>query len=104
MINIFNRALLFQDPSAEAAGKICSSLKEAGIPYVVKTGGTGSAKPSVRIPRTGRTGNIGDGNYMATGGIPYSWMEGGTANTFQSIYVHKKDLTKAKEICGIAWQ
>ena len=102
MINIFNRTLLFQDPNAEATGKICSALDDAGIPYVVKTGGTGSAKPSVRIPRTGRTGNIGDATIWATGGVPYSWMEGGTANTFQSIYVQKKDFKKAKEICGIA--
>ena len=101
MITIFNRALLFQDSGGETTDRIKAALKEAGIPYVMKTGGSASAKPSVRVPRAGRTGNIGDGNYMATGGIPHSWVEGGPASTFYSIYVSKKDLKKAKEICEI---
>lgn len=104
MITVFNRAILFKDPDPQAAARVWSVLKKAGIRYKVKFETSGPTTPAVSVPRTGRTGNIGGGfsggEYMA-GGIPHSWSEGGSSKTLYKIYVSKKDLKKAKEICGI---
>ncbi len=101
MINIFNRTVLFMTPSAEESAEVWSSLREAGIPYDVKIGrtGTGFAKPLVRIPRGGRTGSFFSSAYNA-GGVPNSWVEGNSSEVYYIIYVLKKDLERAKEICG----
>ena len=100
MIHCFNRAVLFRDPNAETAAKVWASLREAGIPYKVKTVKTGSANAAVRAPMSGRTGNIGANVYMG-GGVPHSWTEGTAANIRYTIYVMKKDLERAKEICDL---
>lgn len=100
MINFVNRSILLQDTNPEAVAKVKASLEAAGIPYKVKTGGTGSVQPAVRVPRGGKTGNIGDGGYYG-GGMPYSWKEGGSSSAFFTIYVLKKDMERAKEICDI---
>lgn len=104
MISIFNRAILLKDSNAEAAAKARAALNAAGIPFRQKTAGDGSAKPAVRVPRTGRTGTMGTGFsggvYMA-GGVPHSWAEGAAAKTVYIIFVRKKELKRAKEICNI---
>ena len=99
MIHYFNRAVLSRDLNAETAAKVWASLREAGIPYKVKTVKTGPANAAVRFPTSGRTGNIGANVYMG-GGVPHSWMEG-SANTHYIIYVMRKDLERAKEICDL---
>ena len=103
MIHVFNRAILLQDHSSETIERVRTSLKEAGIPFSVKSARSGSAKPAVRVGMSGRTGTMG-GNVYLSGGVPYSWMEGNTTNTGSAVYVVyvlKKDLERAKEICAL---
>ena len=104
MITIFNRAVLCREPSAEAAAKVWSALRKEKIPYEIKTRVSGTEKPAVRVPRTGRTGNmtaaITDTTYP-NGGTPASWTENTPAACVYTVYVKKKDLAKAKEICEI---
>ena len=103
MMNIFNRAVLIQEPNPEAAAKVWSALRAAGIPYDVKTKGSSGTSAMVRFTQGGRTGSMAGGSAMAstyrTGGTPNSWMEGGSGNTFYVIYVKKADLERAKDIC-----
>ena len=61
---------------------------------------TGPANAAVRVPMSGRTGNIGANVYMG-GGVPHSWMEGTAANTHYIVYVTKRDLERAKQICDL---
>ena len=104
MITIFNRAILCREPSAEAAAKVWSALRKEKIPYEIKTKVSGAEKPAVRVPRTGRTGNmtaaITDTTY-ANGGTPTSWTENTPTSYVYTVYVMKKDLAKAKELCEI---
>ena len=104
MITIFNRAVLCREPSAEAAAKVWSALRKEKIPYEIKTKIAGAKKPAVRVPRTGRTGNmtaaITDTTYT-NGGTPASWTENTPSACVYTVYVKKKDLAKAKEICEI---
>ena len=102
MISVFRRAVLFRDPSAEAAAEIQLKLKAAGIPYGMKSVGNGSVNPAVRVPRTGRTGNMTSGSAYMGGGVPHSWTEGQSNAAYYEIYVAKKDLKKAKEVCDLA--
>ena len=108
MVRFFSRKILAQNMSAEEAMQIWTKLREAGVSYEVETRGTARSRPFVRMPRTGRTGNMGSarGGYMA-GGIPDSWLNGnptgGTeANLYYTIYVNRKDLDRAKEVCGLS--
>ena len=104
MIHIFNRAILFKDTDAQTAAKIRSQLQKAGIPYRMKKEDSGSAKSAVRIPRTGRTGNMGVDSYSVSymnGGVPHSWTESNSQNILYIIYVQKKDSVRAKELCDI---
>ncbi len=104
MITIFNRAVLCREPSAEAAAKVRSTLRKEKIPYEIKTKIAGAKKPAVRVPRTGRTGNmtaaITDTTY-ANGGTPTSGTENTPTSYVYTVYVKKKDLAKAKELCEI---
>ena len=104
MITIFNRAILVREPNSEAASKVWSALRDAGIPYKVKNDRSGPVKAAVDVPRSGRTGNMTSGysgGVYAGGGIPQSWSRGGSSSTVYIIYVLKKDLKRAKEICDI---
>ena len=103
MVRFFSRKILCANISAECAAEIWTKLRKAGVPYTVKTGAAAGTRPMVRMPRTGRTGNLGSagGGYMA-GGIPDSWLNGNTtSDPFYTIYVNKSDLDRAKEICGL---
>lgn len=104
MITVFNRAVILEEPNAEAAAKACAALRNAGIPYKMKIAGSGPARPMVRAPRTGRTGSLGagfsgSGLYMG-GGVPQAWSEGGSSSALHIVYVRKKDLERAREACG----
>ena len=79
-MNIFNRAVLIQEPNPEAAAKVWSALRAAGIPYDVKTKGSSGTSAMVRFTQGGRTGSM-------------------AGNTFYVIYVKKADLERAKDIC-----
>ena len=102
-MNLFNRALLFQDPNSEAAAKIWSELRKAGIPYTVKTKGKSGTSPMVRFGTGGRTGSMAGGSATVStyrsGGTPNSWMREPSGTTFYAIYVKKEDLEKAKKVC-----
>ena len=104
MITVFNRAVLCREPNAEAAAKVWSALRKEKIPYEVKTKISGATKPAVRVPRTGRTGNmtasITDTTYL-NGGTPASWTENAAASCVYTVFVRKKDLARAKELCEI---
>lgn len=104
MLNILNRTILLKETSAEAAAKARSALEQVGIPFKASKESSGPAKSAVRIPRSGRTGNMGTDPYSnsyTTGGVPHSWTEVSSAETLYIIYVSKKDLKKAKEVCDI---
>ena len=104
MINIFNRKLLCQDSSAESAAKVWAALRQAKIPYTVKTNVAGAAKPSVKMANGGRMGSMASGASLGssiTQGVPQSQFDGGSTNYTYFIYVNKKDYDKAKELCDI---
>lgn len=103
-MNLFNRAVLIKENNAEAASAAWTALRKAGIPYRIKKEKSGPAKASVRIPVLGKTGNMGVDphvNAFVSGGIPHSWTDGGLTDAIYTIYVLKKDLNRAKEICEI---
>ena len=105
MINLLNRAVLFQGYDPENAAKVYSTLRKDGIEYKVSISGKGPASPSVRIPRGGRTGSMAGGSATVStygsGGTPNSWMNGGASTNLYTIYVAKNNLEKAKEVCEL---
>ncbi len=92
MIFFFNRAMLFSDSSAEASANVWSTLKKNGIEYEMKT-----LKSRSTIER----------NIHYTMG--YSQYHGGMSGSsfgdklsyVYVIYVKKKDLEGAKELCSL---
>ena len=90
MITIFNRSRLLADNSSETAAKTREALKAARIPYYMKTvqnhTGLGKAIHS----------GIGVGAYK--GGLSASSFSDQISYVY-FIYVRRKDLAKAKEIC-----
>ncbi|MBR6473741.1 MAG: hypothetical protein IKS99_08480 [Firmicutes bacterium] len=105
MINIFNRAVLFQDYDPENAAKVYTTLRKAGIEYKVSISGKGPASPMVRFSRGGRTGSMAGGSATTatygSGGTPDSWINNKSSTNLYTVYVAKEDLTRAKEICEI---
>ena len=105
MINIFNRAVLYQDYDSENAAKVYTTLRKAGIEYKVSINGKGFASPMVRIPMSGKTGSMAGGSASAatygSGGTPDAWINSKPTTNLYTIYVAKNDLAKAKELCEI---
>ena len=71
MITVFNRSLLFVDANSEAAASVWSALEANGIEYEMRT------KQNVSTLRTD------------------------TPDYVYIIYVKKRDLPKAREICHL---
>ncbi len=92
MINRFNRALLFQDSDSEACAKVWSTLKRYGIEYEMST--------STNVSVFGRNLHYRQSMSIGYGGLGTSAF-GDHMNYVYSIYVRKKDLAKAKEICDL---
>ena len=92
MINIFNRAELFVDVSQEAAAKVWSVLEENGIEYEMSTKqSTSTLRKNIHYSQAmGATG----------GGLPASYY-GEVSQYVYKIYVKKKDLARAKELCSL---
>ena len=92
MITIFNRSKLLADSSSETAAKVREALKAARIPYYMKTiqNHTG----------LGRAIHAGAGVGAYRGGMPASSFSDQMSYVY-FIYVRKKDLIRAKEICHI---
>jgi hypothetical protein len=104
MLNFLNRAVLCRESSAQDAARIRAELQKAGIPFRQKTTTKGSAKPAVKMGTNGRTGSFASGytpSSSITTGVPQSWADGGKSSSTYVIYVSKKDLSKAKELCEI---
>ncbi len=92
MITILNRARLLADSSSETAAKAREALKAAGIPYYMKT-----VQNHTGLGRSIHAG-VGVGAYR--GGMPASAFSDQMSYVY-FIYVRRKDLTRAKEVCQI---
>lgn len=92
MITILNRKKLLADSSAESAAKVREALKAAGIPYAVRTVQNHTALGKAIHTRAG-VGAYG-------GGMPASSFSDQISYVYM-IYVRRKDLAKAKEICSL---
>ncbi len=90
MITILNRARLLADSSSEAAANVREKLKAAGIPYTMKTIQNHTA--------LGKAIHSGAGVGAYRGGLPSSAFADQASYVYM-IYVRRKDLEKAKEIC-----
>ena len=104
MINVFNRVAIYQDRDTENAAIIYTKLRKAGIEYKVVISGKGSSSSMVRFPRGGRTGGFSGSATTAvygSGGVPDSWVNNHASGNLYTVFVSKKDLTKAKEICEL---
>lgn len=94
MITIFNRAKLFTDNNAEAAANVWSALKENGIEYTMLT------KQNVSTLRKNVQNSYGMSKYSGFGGMAASNFAD-TLNYLYIIYVKKKDLARANEVCNL---
>ena len=92
MVTILNRVKLFSDSSAEEAARVREALKAAGIGYFMKTVQNHTAMGKAIHSR------VGVGVYG--GGMPASGFSDQISYVY-FIYVRRKDLAKAKEICGL---
>lgn len=92
MITILNRRRLLADSSSEMAAKAREALKAANIPYAMKTVQNHTG--------LGKALHAGAGVGAYRGGMPASSFSDPIRYVY-FIYVRKKDLTKAKEVCQI---
>ena len=94
MITIFNRAKLFVDSNSEAAANVWSTLKANGIRYEMHT------KQNVATLRKAIQFRASTGAASGYGGMSAShFMD--TPDYIYTIYVKKRDLTKAKKLCHL---
>ena len=94
MITVFNRALLFIDSNSEAAANVWSVLEANGIEYEMNT------KQNVSTLRKAVQFRSSMGAGSGYGGMSASYFTD-TPDYVYIIYVKKKDLTRAKEICHL---
>ena len=92
MITILNRARLLADSSSETAAKAREALKAAGIPYDMRTVQNHTA--------LGKAIHSGAGVGAYGGGMAASRFSDEISYVY-FIYVRRKDLEKAKEICRL---
>ena len=90
MVTILNRAKLIADSSSETAAKTREALKHAGIPYYMKT-----VQNHTALGKAIHS-SVGVGAYR--GGMPASSFSDQISYVYM-IYVSRKDLERAKEIC-----
>ena len=92
MITILNRKRLLADSSSETAAKTREALKAAGIPYALRTVQNHTA--------LGKALHAGAGVGAFRGGMPASAFSD-QINYVYMIYVRRKDLARAKEVCQL---
>ena len=92
MITILNRKRLLADSSSETAAKTREALKAAGIPYAMRTVQNHTA--------LGKALHGGAGVGAFRGGMPASAFSD-QINYVYMIYVRRKDLARAKEVCQL---
>ena len=92
MITILNRSKLMTDSNSEAVAKAREALKGAGIPYDMRTLQNHTALGKAVHAKVG-VGAFG-------GGMPASSFSDQISYTYM-IYVRRKDLAKAREVCGL---
>ncbi len=92
MITLLNRALLFKDVNSEAAARVWSALRKEGIEYDVNT--------EVNAGVMGKNkGHLAQGMWP---GISVSdGYSGNAASYVYEIWVRKKDLERAREVCSL---
>lgn len=94
MITAFNRAKLFVDTDAQAAANVWSVLKANGIKYEMQT------KQNVSTIRKAVQFRASTGAPSGYGGMSASHFTD-TPTYVYTIYVRKRDLKKAKEVCHL---
>ena len=94
MITIFNRAELFVDSNAEAAAQVWTALKANGIKYEMRT------KQNISTVRKAIQFKASTGAASGYGGMSASHFTD-TPDYVYIIYVKKRDLEKAKEVCHL---
>ena len=94
MITVFNRALLFVDANSEAAASVWSVLEANGIEYEMRT------KQNVSTLRKAVQFRSSMGPGSGYGGMSASYFTD-TPDYVYIIYVKKRDLPKAREICHL---
>ena len=92
MITILNRVRLFADSSSEAAAKVREKLKANGIPYDMRTVQNHTALGKALHS------SYGVGAYR--GGMPASSFSDQISYVYM-IYVRRKDVDRARELCGL---
>lgn len=92
MICIFNRKALYRNTDAEATAKVWSTLRENGVKYELHTNTHTSSFKRMMMQRRNMSYNMG--------GIPASWMDH-SADYLYTVYVHKNDYERAKELCEL---
>ncbi len=92
MITILNRARLLADSSSETAANAREKLKAAGIPYFMKTIQNHTA--------LGKAIHSNAGVRSYQGGMPASSFSDQASYVYM-IFVRRKDLARAKEVCRL---
>ena len=92
MITILNRKRLLADSDSEAAAKVKEALKAAKIPYDVRTVQNHTALGKAIHA------SVGVGTFR--GGMPASSFSDQCTYVYM-IYVRRKDLERAREICQL---
>ena len=92
MITILNRSKLLTDSSSETMAKAREALKAAGIPYDMRTVQNHTA--------LGKAIHASVGVGAFGGGMPASSFSDQISYIYM-IYVRRKDLAKAREVCGL---
>ena len=94
MITVFNRAKLFVDADAQAAANVWSALKENGIECNMLI------KQNISTLRKNIQYSSAMDKYSGFGGMPASKLTQ-TPDYLYIIYVKKRDLARAKEVCSL---
>ena len=92
MITVFNRKLLFTDCSGEAAANVWSALREANIPYEMKT-----LQNHTTFGKNLHYHQAAHWNAGGMGAAPYADSMG----YVYKIFVRKSDYARAVKLCDL---
>ena len=92
MITVFNRKLLFTDTNAEAAANVWSALREANIPYEMKT-----LQNHTTFGKNLHYHQAAHWNAGGMGAAPYA----DNMSYVYKIFVRKSDYARAVKLCDL---
>ena len=92
MITVFNRKLLFTDTNAEAAANVWSALREANIPYEMKT--------LQNHTTFGKNLHYHPAAHWNAGGMGAAPYADSMAYVYK-IFVRKSDYARAVKLCDL---